>query len=172
MASFRSAILDDDSSGEEFVPEVEEPDKDEKIRVKKKRKEAPVELLQDDELDSMWAEMNGGPVKTSDNHAKPVVKPSTAESKTGSNRSPAASVDVQALLAQLQEAEQPEAQTETVRFAGQEVQVKVTVRMHRFACFVLACLLTSLCLCLGAEKGQYESTDGRSERQDEANQHD
>ena len=121
MATLRSALLDDDSSGEEFVPEEEAPEPDEQVRGRKKRKEAPVELLADAELDSLWAEMNGG--------AAPARAPAPRPAARG--QAPAAAgpaADLDALLAQVQQADRPAMATETVRFAGEEVQVKVKVR--------------------------------------------
>merc|ERR1711991_410607 len=120
-------LLDDDSSGSEFVPAVEEEDPDEKIAVKKRKTEPEVELLEENELDDLWAEMNGGADKKSVTNSKPAVegKKSVAKSAT---KPAAPAVDVNALLAQLEQAEKPKMTTETVKYAGVDVEVEVKAK--------------------------------------------
>ena len=129
MTTLNSALLDDDSSGEEFVPQEEPEEKEEKVRSKKRKKEPEVELLQDTQLDDLWAEMNASaaPKKPAvAASASAPVKVAASSVSAAAPKKPA--VDVSKLLAQLQEAEAPKVETETVRFAGQEVKVEVKAK--------------------------------------------
>jgi hypothetical protein len=115
-------LLDDDSSGSEFVPGPEEEDPEEKTALKKRKVEAEVELLEDNELDDLWAQMNGGvsAAASSQNSAK-----KTATVAKPAPKKPAETVDIDALLKQLESAEKPKTTTEVVKFAGVDVEVEV-----------------------------------------------
>lgn len=77
--------------------------------------------LEADDLDALWADMNGGSAAK-----KPAISPA-ATTATVAAPPAAPAVDVSKLLAELQSAHTPEVATETVKFAGVDVQVAVVV---------------------------------------------
>lgn len=110
---------DDDSSGSEFVPEPDVEDDEEKHKSKKRKENEPTEAdqLAPEELDSLWAEMNSATAT-----AVEVAAPRKVEARVVSAPK---NVDVTALLSELKSAEKPAMKTETVSFAGVDVQVAV-----------------------------------------------
>lgn len=126
-------LADDDSSGSEFVPNVEDDEVDEDERDTKKRKqEAEVELMDDAELDDLWAEMTkkpsvggggggvgGGGVNAVKKQEEKKIPSSGATASTGGG------VDISKLLAEISSSSSTQTNVETVRFAGQDVHVEV-----------------------------------------------
>lgn len=144
--------LDDDSSGSEFVPDVEDEDDDEERGGKRRKQDEPVveyvvasclganalmmcRQLGQEDLNALWEEMNGG---------KGVVAKKALNYPSVQQKSPppaGTDVDVNKLLAgtcvgvlycfsslflqELASADKPELKTETVKFAGADVQVTV-----------------------------------------------
>ncbi len=107
---------DDDSS---YVAEAD-PEEDDKDQSKRRKKEPEVELLKDEELDSLWAEMNTGSAAST---KKTVAGTGAAAVKKAAVAWPPA-VDVSSLLAELDRSK-PQLEKETVKFAGEEVEVLV-----------------------------------------------
>ncbi len=103
---------------------LEEPDDEEDNDKGKRRKVEPeVQLLKDEELDSLWAEMNANPSKPKVAAAAPLPRAASA-AKAASVAAAVPVVDVSSLLAEL-DSGKPSVEKEVVRFAGQEVEVTV-----------------------------------------------
>lgn len=80
--------------------------------------------LAPDELEAMWADMNGSGAASK---VAPLPPPKRAAVALSGAPAPPA-LDVNKLLAELQSAEKPKMKTETVKFAGVDVEVVVKDR--------------------------------------------
>lgn len=109
--------MDEDINSEEdseFVPGAEEEDPDDFDKSSKKRKVEEVSLLKENELEDLWAQMNGG--------VSVKKKQDKKEEKIVSN-TVSTNIDVEKLLNEVQEVEKPKREVQAVKFAGQNVFV-------------------------------------------------
>jgi hypothetical protein len=123
-------MAEEESSNDSSYVLEEPDDEDEKESGKRRKVEPEVQLLKEEELDDLWAEMNAAP-------AKPKVPPPQPRAATsvvaGKKVAPVAAaaaapvVDVSSLLAEL-DSGKPSVEKEVVRFAGQEVEVTVAAK--------------------------------------------
>jgi hypothetical protein len=106
-----------DSSDDSDYVLVEGDDNEDKEKGKRQKVEEEVDLLKDEELNDIWAQMN--------TKNDSVVAPKALE-KNVSNVAANVSggIDISRLMAEIESSE-PKLEKETVRFAGEEVQVMV-----------------------------------------------
>ena len=128
-------VSDDDS---EFVPGVEEVDPEEFDNKGKKRKTEEIARLEENELEAMWAEMNGGVKVAKKEEEKKELKVEAKKEQEVSHffllidsgcltyRFQKIKIDVSKLLGEIKEVDKPKMETEKVKYAGVDVEVGKT----------------------------------------------
>ena len=119
-------MAEEESSNDSSYVLEEPEDEEDNDKGKRRKVEPEVQLLKEEELDSLWAEMNAAPTRSAKPPPPAVASAAQPRKTTGvaATTAAAVTVDVSQLLAEL-ESGKPSVEKEVVRFAGQEVEVTV-----------------------------------------------